>query len=247
MHSELDRTLSAFAAARHGIFSYAQALEVGLTPREVDRRAATRWERIYEGVFRIPGAPATRTGELLAACLAAGEPSAVSHRSAGAIFELPGRRDDLIELTCRRWKRTKKTGLIVHESTRFGDVDIIEVDGIPVSRPERVILELAGLKPHPNYVEAVIHAARRKRLITYESTLATFQRLARRGVPGVKAMRVALERWNPEGRASESEMETLLLQVLRRGGLPDPVLQYEVADERGSLSRASTRRSHNGG
>jgi hypothetical protein len=30
-------------------------------------------------------------------------------------------------------------------------------------------------------------------------------------------------------------METLLLQVLRQGGLPEPVLQYEVTDERGKF------------
>ena len=44
----------------------------------------------------------------------------------------------------------------------------------------------------------VIQAARRKRLITYESTLATFDRLARRGVPGVRATARALERWDPD-------------------------------------------------
>jgi very-short-patch-repair endonuclease len=235
MFTEADIQLASAAREHHGVFTYADALSAGLTVRQTNLRSRGAWVRVHEGVFRMPGAVPTWQGDLRAACLAAGNPSGVTHRSAAAVFELPGRRKDLVEITCRRWKRTITPGLIVHESTRFGDVDIIEVDGIPVSRPERAILELAGLKPYPNYVEAVIHAARRKRLITYESTLATFNRLARRGVPGVKAMRIALERWNPENRASESEMETLLVQVLREGGLPDPVLQYEVTDERGEF------------
>jgi hypothetical protein len=120
---------------------------------------------------------------------------------------------------------------VVHESTRFDARDITEVEGIPVSTPERVVLELAGLKPRPDYIEAVIQAARRKRLITYESTIATFNRLARRGVHGVAAMRAALARWT--ATATESEMETLLLQTLRGGGLPEPALQHTIMDERG--------------
>jgi very-short-patch-repair endonuclease len=124
-------------------------------------------------------------------------------------------------------------GLLVHESTRFGQEDITIVDGIPVSIPERNILELAGLKPSPDFVEAVMHALRRKRLITYESTRDVFERLARPGVRGVKAMRVALERWNPDNRATASEMETRLVHVLRSAGLPEPILQYTVYDDNG--------------
>jgi hypothetical protein len=75
-----------------------------------------------------------------------------------------------------------------------------------------------------------MHAARRKRLVTYESTLATFNRLARRGVPGVKAMRIALERWNPETRAKRERDGDIVVAGLRQGGLPEPVLQYEVTD-----------------
>jgi hypothetical protein len=235
MFTKADRALAEFAATQHGVFTLDDAVRAGLTEHQIHSRTLRVWQRLHEGIFRMPGAVSTWRGHLRAATLAAGDPSAISHRSAAALYELPGARSDLVEITCRRWERTVKPGIIVHESTRFGDIDITRVDEIPVSTPERVILELAGLKPFPNYVEAVIHAAWRRRLVTYASTLATFNRLARRGVPGVKAMRVALERWNPDSRASESEMETLLLQVLREHGLPEPVLQYEVTDELGQL------------
>ena len=83
---------------------------------------------------------------------------------------------------------------------------------------------------------SMIHAARRKRLITYESTHETFDRHARRGLKGVAALRDrarALE--SRRSRPTESEMETLLLQALRDHGLPEPVLQFEVRDARGTL------------
>jgi hypothetical protein len=229
-----EEHLAKHASEQHGVFTYQQALDSGLSVHQVDRRAASRWTRLHEGVFRVKGAVPTWKGDLLAACLAAGDPVGVSHRAAAQIYEIPGRRE-LIEVTCRRWLRTQAPGLLVHESTRFGHEDITIVDGIPVSIPERVVLELAGLKPFPNFVEAVIHALRRKRLITYESTHAVFERLARPGVRGVKAMRLALEHWNPASRATASEMETLLLHVLRSAGLPEPVLQYTVYDDNGQF------------
>ena len=81
----------------------------------------------------------------------------------------------------------------------------------------------------------MIQAARRKRLITYESTRAVFDRHARRGLKGVRALREALERWDPASRPTESEMETLLLQALRATGLPEPVMQFEVLDDAGGF------------
>jgi hypothetical protein len=227
-----DHKLSELAAARHGVFAFKDAQNCGLSHGQIDRRSASGWVRLYDGVFRMPGAVPTWKGDLLAACLAAGGPVGVSHRAAAEIYEVPGRRK-VVEVTCRRWERTQTPGLIVHESTRLGPEDINIVDGIPVSIPERVILELAGWKPFPNYVEAVVQAMRRKRLITYESTYAVFTRLARQGVPGVRAMRVALGRWNPDSRPTASEMETLLLHTLRSAGLPEPVLQYTVVDDNG--------------
>ena len=94
------------------------------------------------------------------------------------LYELPGGRDDLVELTCIRWKRTVHPGLIVHESRRLDTRDIQLVDGIPVTTPERVILDIASYFPSDNYLEMVIQAARRKRLVTYTSTKEMFDRHA---------------------------------------------------------------------
>jgi very-short-patch-repair endonuclease len=81
----------------------------------------------------------------------------------------------------------------------------------------------------------VVQSARRRRLLTYESTREVFDRHARRGLKGVKALRIVLDRWDPDGRPTESEMETILLQTLRRNGLPEPVLQHEVRDDQDHL------------
>ncbi len=233
MFSEADRRLAQRSAERHGVFTLAAARTAGLTPEQVHVRSMYVWERLYRGVFRLPGAPRTIRGDLLAACLAAPPPAAVSHRSAAALYGLPGGRIDLTEITCRRWRRTQKPGLVVHERVGFDSLDVHDVDGLPVVRAELLVVQLAGVRPVPNYVEAVIQAARRNRLLTYESTMATFVRVAHRGVPGVRAARAALERWDPTTSATQSEMETMLLQTLRRHGLPEAIPQYEVLDDDG--------------
>src|SRR5690349_21132324 len=80
-------------------------------------------------------------------------------------------------------------GLVVHESRRLDARDIRIIDCVPVTTPERTILDLAWCFPNPNYLELVIQAARRKRLITYASMRETFDRHARRGLRGVRALR----------------------------------------------------------
>ena len=231
MQSEQDLTAARIAAACHGIITLDDARRAGLTKGQIDRRVARgSWVLVHEGVFRIAGAPATWRSELRAAAAAGGRGAAISHRSGGALFELPGGRDDLIELSCIRWRRTQKPGLVVHESRRLDDRDVTLIDGIPVTTPERTILDLASCYPHDRFLEYVVQAARRKRLITYESMRATFDRHARRGLKGVAALRVTLDRWDPASRPTESEMETMLLDALRRNGLPEPTLQYEARD-----------------
>jgi very-short-patch-repair endonuclease/predicted transcriptional regulator of viral defense system len=235
MHRNADEQLHDLAAERHGVFTIDDARRAGLTHGQIDRRSKRRWSRLYDGVFRVSGAPTTWRGDLLAAALSAGVGAAISHRAAAAVYELPGGRDDLVELTCRRWERTIHRGLVVHESRRLDERDIRIVDAIPVTSPERTLLDLAWGNQSPNFLEMVAQSARRRRLLTYESTRELFDRHARRGLKGVKAVRIVLDRWDPDSRPTESEMETMLLQTLRRNGLPEPVLQHEVRDDQDHL------------
>jgi very-short-patch-repair endonuclease len=235
MHLDRDRAIADLAATQDGVFSISDARRVGFSERQIDCRVGSAWMLVYERVYRMGGAPATWRSGLRAAVMAAGEGAAISHRSAAAIYELPCARRDLIEITCVRWCRTTRPRLVVHESRRLDHRDVQLVDGISVTRPERTLLDLASQFPRANYLEYVAQAARRKRLLTYESTKAVFDRHARRGLKGVRAMRELLERWDPDSRPTASEMETMLLGALRRHGLPEPVVQYEVVDAEGSL------------
>jgi very-short-patch-repair endonuclease len=232
-NTDPDGDLAALAEHADGVFTIENARECGLSEEQIRERIGVRWATCYRGVFRFKGAPATWRGELRAATFAGAPHAVLSHRTAAQLYGVPGGRGDIVELTCPRWRRSQTDGLVIHESTFIHPNDVQLIDDLPVMRPERVVFELAGCYPSPDFLERVLHSARRQRLITYESTRRTFERLAGRGRHGVVTFREALERWHETRGTTESEWETLLLQTLRRNQLPEPVLQYEIFDRAG--------------
>jgi hypothetical protein len=80
----------------------------------------------------------------------------------------------------------------------------------------------------PSVVEMALDAAERRGLVTLSSVGATVTRLGRQGRNGVGVLRELLDAKGPGRAVPESEMETMMLQVLRRHGLPDPVPQFEI-------------------
>jgi len=147
MLTDEDRDLAAFASRHHGVFSLADAVRNGLNRGQIRERVAHDWIRCHEGVFRMPGAPDTWFARLAAAASAAGSSGAISHRSGAALYGLPGGRTHIREITCARWRRAQQDGLVVHESRRLQADDISQVEGIAVTCPERIVLDLASIGP----------------------------------------------------------------------------------------------------
>lgn len=230
---DAKRALYKAAAQADGVFSIEQARRCGMTENQISRCRLLEWTTLYDGVYLAPGAPLTWRGRVRAACLAGAPHAVVSHRSAAAFYDVPGGNRAVVEVTTPRWSRTKHPELVVHERSLVLPGDTQLIDGIPVTRPELVAIQLAAIYRSADFVERVFHAMRRKRLITIESMGSMLRRHARRGVPGIRVTRAALDRWNALQRPTESEMETKLLQILRRAGLPDLVPQYEIYDGAG--------------
>jgi very-short-patch-repair endonuclease len=143
------------------------------------------------------------------------------------LWDLPGGRTDIAEITCKRWRRTKHEGLIVHETKALRETDITEVDGIPAMTVEHTLMAL-GAVCSPAVVELAVDAALRRELASLDSINAFVSALGRRGRNGIGVLRGLLEALDPVAGVPESAMETKLKQLLRRHGLPDPVFQFEV-------------------
>ena len=220
--------ITKLGARQHGIVALAHALAAGLTLRQVELRVGSgEWTALHEGVYLVGGAPLTWKGRILAACWAGGFRAVASHRSAAALHDLAGARRDIAEITCPRWQRARHPRVEVHESKALDDRDITLVDGIPVTTVERALFDLSVVRSQL-VVTMAFDKARRTGAVSFESVEATLERLARRGRPGVRRLRAVLASRDPSEMPPESEMETWMLDVIDRHGLPRPVPQFDV-------------------
>jgi predicted transcriptional regulator of viral defense system len=228
-----DRRVAEIAAAHHGVFAFHHLQALGATQAQRNARIqAGRWDTPYEGVYRVAGSPRTWRGDVQAACWAGGTRAVASFRSAAELHGLPGRTDRFVEITCPRWRRTRHSGLIVHESRALEARDITVVDGLPVTTVERTIFDLAAVRGAVT-VELAIDNALRRELTTVDLLTELLLRLGKRGRKGTRLVRGLLVARIQGYTPTESEQEFMLLTTLRRHGLPDPVRQHTVLDAEG--------------
>ena len=229
----MDQRLAAAAAETHGVFNTEQLDRIGISHADrVYRLTTGRWIRLHEGVFRVAGAPTTWRGELLAACWAGGLRAAASFRSAAVLWDLPGRDERVLEITCPRWRRARHAGLIVHETTRLDAIDLAVVDHIPCTSIERTIFDMCATGGSL-LGDLLLDSALRRRLTTVDRLVATRDRLAKRGRRGAANFRLAVDSRQPTDALPESEPERMLARYLVERGLLAPVLQHVVRDQCG--------------
>ena len=235
MNETADSRVASFAALHHGVFRLSDLVEMSITRVQRRRRVESgRWLVLYDGIYRIAGVPPRWTGDLLAATWAGGRRALASHRSAAALWDLPGGSRDDVEIVCPRWRRAQERGLVVHESRLLHPADAATRDGIPVTSVERTIFDLAGVARRTT-VDLAIDNALRRELTDLPRLEATLLRLARRGRAGTQLFRQLLADRDPTARLSESERERLLFRMLLRHGFPLPVAQHEIRDDLGNF------------
>jgi very-short-patch-repair endonuclease len=219
--THLERT----AKPQHGAFTRQQALEAGMSPRQLHRRVLDgRVVAIDRGVYRHATTPESWQQRLIAACLAG--PAVASHRSAGLLWDFPTMPSEVLEVTALRHRRRKAADVIWHESYHLTALDITELDGIAVTRPVRTFLDL-GWVLTANQLEEVLNEGLRRNLL---SVPAVWQRLEELGLlrPGAGRVRKVLRGHVPGQRRPESVLETRFLQLIRAARVPEPVGQHEV-------------------
>ncbi len=89
-------------------------------------------------------------------------------------------------------------------------------------------LHRPGARLDADALEALVHTAIRLRLTHPDHLITRFLQVARRGRVGCATTRQVLKRIDPTLEPAESDLETLLIQVLRRFGVPLPVRQFPV-------------------
>jgi len=223
MEQNADQSLWQLAARQSGYVTRGQALALGLTHSMLRTRLARgAWSKISPGVYVVAGHQPSVPGLLAGACASLG--AVVSHESAAELHDLPLIERGRAVVTVAVRRTHEFAGVVVHQSTDLTDADLTEVDRLPTTTIVRTIVDLAAVI-RPNRLERLIDRSLAARRCSLDDLAAIVGRLARRGKPGISALRAALEVRLPGYTPTESELEFQLAALLRGWGFPDPVRQ----------------------
>ncbi len=165
-------------------------------------------------------------GVELAATLALGGQTYVSHRSAASLWRLFTRRSDPrpVDLTVVGRDPHRRHGICIHRVASLEATDVDVLDEIPILTPARTLLDLAA-QVGPAPLEFAVAQARILGLVTDEQLHE--QVVRNRGRRGVRRLRHLLER--ELGPAlTRSEAERRFLRTVRSADLPEPGANVDV-------------------
>lgn len=151
-----QRTAWAIARRQHGVITRAQLLDLGFTDEAIRHRLARgRLRRLHAGVYAVGQLGLTQDGKWMAAVLACGEPAALSHVSAAALWQLTRAPAEPIHVSVLTGSRSRD-GIAVH---RPQALEVVRHNRIPTTTVPQTLIDLGR---HPQLEQAVSEAILRR-------------------------------------------------------------------------------------
>jgi hypothetical protein len=211
------------AARQWGVVSLSELLGCGLT-----YRAVTVWVRrghlhpLYRGVYGVGHANPPLEGRFLAAVLACGPGAVLSHFSAAALWGLVPWDDRFPEVTVGGTSTRSPRGIRVHRTSMLDPIDVTRHQGIPITAPARMVVDVAS-SADPRLLRRVVRQAQSLRLLELWQLAEAMRRLGPR-----RGMR-SLARIMATGPApTRSELEDAVLDLMLAGGLAHPDVNVPI-------------------
>ncbi len=186
---------------------------------------------MHRGVYAVGHRSLGQAETLQAAVLACGEGSVISHGTAAALWGLRDHWPHLIDVTVTCQTGRKIDGIHCRRCRYPSRDEVVVRDGVVVTTPARVLVDVAGLLGTPSLRRLVERAAVLKLLDLDEINRSLHDA---QGRPGQKALRRALEPWYTEdGTVPDvrSDFEALVLPRLIAMGLPRPTCNKKLRIE----------------
>lgn len=215
---EVTSAIRGLAEQQHGVVARRQLLQRGMSAELIDGRlAAGSLIPVYEGVFAVGHTRITRRGRWMAAVLATGPRSLLSHGSAAELWDIRRGRG-WPEIT-RRSGGSARPGVRVHQTRVLEQAEMTIEARIPVTSIERTLIDIAASLDTKQLEQAVVAADRTGRLRWQELDRLLVRTPRRRGVPRLR--RVA-HRVSPNAVDARSAPEVDFLALCREAGLREP-------------------------
>jgi predicted transcriptional regulator of viral defense system len=160
------------AEAQAGYFTAQQAVGVGMDRSTLSHHARPggRYERIRPGLYRMRRFPSSPFEHVMVAWLPLRNAGAVvSHESALELHELSDLIPDAVHLTVPRAERglRRRDGVRLHTtSAPPSKAEIQNIAGLPVTNPERSIVDALEAGAQPEQIELAVRQATRRVLTT---------------------------------------------------------------------------------
>lgn len=216
-----------------GLISRAQALDAGLTGRQIEYCVTSgRWVREARGVYRHAAVVASGLTRLRAAWMAYG--GLASHRSAAALHHFDGYTFNTVELTVAPGGNRGVKGVRFHQSTQLDLAKPVEREGIEVTGPARTVLDLAAVVS-PKRLDRTVDAVLRSGQLRLSDLWGVLASHARRGRPGCTALKASLEERFGGEPVPLSAWSRMVAELLTDVGLDYPALEHRIHDALGNF------------
>lgn len=206
--------LAELAARQLGRVATWQLWPLGVSPTEVRRRVATgHLYREFRGVYAVGHPGATPDTRRMAAVLACGPRSLLSHRALCHHLGLfHGDGPWVVDVMTGGRGRSGQRGLRLHRPRSITRAEATAVRGVPCTTVERLLADMAAEATDAE-LATLAHRATVRGLIRP----APMARQLARPTPGIGRLRDVVEPTGPDLRA---ELERRLYRFVRAGGWP---------------------------
>jgi very-short-patch-repair endonuclease len=211
----------ALAAHQQGMVSTPQLAAAGFDDAAIAAMVVGGWlARVLRGVYRV-GPFAGPYGDEMAALLACGPRSALSHRTSLHMWGIRERVGPVEVIV----PGGRATAGVKWRRAPLPPGDVVERFGMRVTTPARTLADVAGSTTQRDLAR-LVEEARRLHLVTSGELLAVAARSrGRAGVGRLRAILLSAE----EPSFTRSEAERLLLELVRNAGLPGPQTNVNIA------------------
>jgi very-short-patch-repair endonuclease len=209
-----DRAIAAIAARQHGVVTRGQLLAAGISRQAIQHRLSQRrLHPLHRGVYLVGHPVSPPLASEMAAVLACGEGSVISHETAAAIHGFRSSGEGPIDVTVLSRSRRPRPGIRTHTTGTFEPGDVRRHHGIPITSPARTFLDLAaGLRP--NELRRALEDAQVRRVVTASTIRLRLERSPHR--PGAPLLLSLLD---GTPLLTRSEAEARLVELVRAADL----------------------------
>jgi hypothetical protein len=185
--------------------------------------AVGRLHGLYRGVYAVGHTALRVEGRRLAAVLACGDGTVLSHVSAAAHWGLLYTAAAKIDVTAPATRRGVSGAIRLHRTRSLDARDTTTHEHIPTTTIARTLLDLAATQPAARLERALAQA---HHLRVYDHAEITDVLARANGHRGRATLAKAAAREDP--KLTESDWEVRMLALIRDAGLPEPLVNHAL-------------------